>query len=195
MQHLYSVARVVPDVARGEFINVGIIVGSDESREWTLRDIGNLSRTNHLDDENLLPAVMGQLASVGGVLQRFVSSQEMLIPAESIEQVDSEWLSRLAYDSANTLQFTMPRPISADSAEEALELLWDELILEPATRRFDFLKKYRAVVEVRQALHARQIGAGHLIERARFGGRHHESSMDFVIHDSQAVQLANCWSC
>jgi hypothetical protein len=50
VRHIYSVVRFVPDPARGEFVNVGAIVGSEESSEWGLRQIENPVRARAVDD-------------------------------------------------------------------------------------------------------------------------------------------------
>ena len=50
MRHVYSMVRFVPDSARGEFINVGANVGSEESSEWQVWQIENPKRARFIDE-------------------------------------------------------------------------------------------------------------------------------------------------
>jgi hypothetical protein len=44
MRYVYSVVRYVPNPASGEFVNIGVIAGSDETGDWSLRQAGNQRR-------------------------------------------------------------------------------------------------------------------------------------------------------
>ena len=47
MRYLYSVVRFVPDPARGEYVNVAAILGSEETGEWDVRQVENLRRAGY----------------------------------------------------------------------------------------------------------------------------------------------------
>jgi hypothetical protein len=49
--------RFVPDPKRGEFINVGAIVGSDQNSDWKVRRIENPKRARYMDEHHTLDAV------------------------------------------------------------------------------------------------------------------------------------------
>ena len=51
MRYMYSVIRFVPDPIRGEFVNVGVLAGSDESSEWDLRMVESLKRAGDVDSD------------------------------------------------------------------------------------------------------------------------------------------------
>ncbi len=53
MTYWMSVVRFVPDPARGEFVNVGAIAGSDETEEWEVRAVANWRRAKLVDDRNV----------------------------------------------------------------------------------------------------------------------------------------------
>ena len=194
MRHVYSVVRFVPDAARGEAVNIGIVAGSDESREWDLRTVENLKRARSIDDEHVLPGVVGHLAAVSAKLEAFTDQDKYLMPPKGVEDISEGWLSRLSADSANVVQFTPPRPIVADSVDDAIEDLWDELIIDPAFKRYKFQKKHRAVSAVASAFRERRILAENLWSKSRVNTQQYAASMDFVVHNGRVSQLTNCWS-
>ena len=61
------------------------------------------------------------------------------------EPLCEDWLIRLAGEQRGVVQFTEPQPVDVASANEAIELLWDELIIEPSRRTYPFLKKHTAL--------------------------------------------------
>ena len=194
MRHLYSVVRFVPDPAREEAINIGLIAGTDESGEWALRTVGNYSRARRLDDGELLPGVRAHLERIEALIERFSDLQPALLPGDTPETVGEAWLARLASESANVLQFTRPLPVVAESAEEAIDLLWDELVVDPAARRFRFTKKHRAVSAFSRALKAHSVPDRRVIRRTTIRSVSFHASMDFAIHNGRVAQLTNCWS-
>lgn len=194
MRHLYSVARFVPDPARDEAINIGLIAGADDSGEWALRTVGNYSRARRLDDGELLPGVRAHLERIEALLERFSDLQAALLPGDTPETVGEAWLARLASESANVLQFTRPLPVVAESAEEAIDLLWDELVVDPAARRFRFTKKHRAVSAFSHALKAHHVPDKRVVRRTTVRSGSFQASMDFAIHNGRVAQLTNCWS-
>ena len=64
MTYHYSVLRFVPDSARDEGINLGIVAGDDEAGDWELRVLSNLRRAKAIDSTGRLPAAMGYLAEL-----------------------------------------------------------------------------------------------------------------------------------
>ncbi len=194
MRHLYSVVRFVPDPARDEAINIGIIAGADESGEWTLRAVRNYSRARRLDDRELLPGVRERLERIEALMDPYTDVQASLFPAVSPETVDEAWLTRLSAESVNVLQFTQPLPVVAESAEDAIDLLWDELIVDPTAKRFRFSKKSHAISAFNHALKAYKVLDEHVIRRTTVRSDPFCAPMDFAIHNGRVSQLTNCWS-
>ena len=60
-KYQYSIIRFVPSPTRGEFVNVGVIVGNDATDEWTMEVVGKKSRAAKLDDTGILPLVSTEL--------------------------------------------------------------------------------------------------------------------------------------
>ena len=194
MRHVYSVVRFVPDPARAEAVNIGIIAGSDESGEWALRTVGNYSRARRFDDRNLLPGVRAQLEQIEAGIERFSDAQQPLLSANPLEDVNEHWLAKLSSESANILQFAPPLPVLAESADEALDQLWDELIVDPTARRFRFAKKHRAVSAVTRALKDHGVSHENFARRVQARSRTFQAPMDFAFHNGHITQLTNCWS-
>src|SRR5918994_1994334 len=74
VRYLYSVIRFVPDPIRGEFVNVGILAGSDESSEWELRTVENLRRARSLDEKGLLGLVWSFVDDLGRKADRYAEA-------------------------------------------------------------------------------------------------------------------------
>lgn len=194
MRYVYSVGRFVPDPARDEAINIGIIAGSDENGEWALRTVGNYSRARRLDDRELLPSVRERLDRIEALIDPYTDVQASLLPAVPPETVDEAWLTRLSVDSANILQFTHPLPVVAESAEDAIDILWDELIVDPTQKSFRFAKKSRAVSAFAHALRANRVPDQRVIQKTTVKSSTFRAPMDFAIHNGNITHLANCWS-
>jgi hypothetical protein len=77
----------------------------------------------------------------------------------------------------------------ADSAEGALDLIFDELVVDPAARRLDFERKYRAVRSTRQAYRDHGIEDGAIQRHAMVTARAFRGQFDFAVFNGQVVQL------
>lgn len=132
MSFQFSLIRFVPDPARGEFVNIGAVPGSDEACEWELRLISNLSRAKALDERGVLSEAFEHAAS----LEDNIAALDRLPNDEGVEAISFELLRRRAADMQNFVQVSVPAPVASDSAEAALDLVFDQLILDAAPRRF-----------------------------------------------------------
>lgn len=186
MTYFFSLLRFVPDTARGEFVNLGAIAGDSEAADWDLRLISNMKRARAIDSEGHLPGAMSFLAEL----------QERL-PVEDDEETGFalEDLNVLASSMNNVIQLTRPEPIVAEDAEEALDVLWRDLVLDPegnASHRFKNTRSARGAIN--QAYRDEHL-PGDAIKRAvdlcagRFADR-----FDFAVHNGRAVQLVKCFS-
>ncbi|MGJ6963129.1 hypothetical protein ACSDR0_14575 [Streptosporangium sp. G11] len=53
---------------------------------------------------------------------------------EGVEPLGEEWLQRLHNDHRNVVQFSPPTPILADNAREALERVFQHVIIDSVTQ-------------------------------------------------------------
>lgn len=190
MSFQFSLIRFVPDPARGEFVNIGAIAGSDEAREWELRLVSNLSRAKALDDRGVLSNAFGYAAA----LEDHIAALDFLPETSGPEPISTEMLRRHAAEMQNVVQFSPPAPVAADSAGAALELVFDQLVLDAARKSFPFEKKHRAQGAARQAYKAHGVPAGAVRERAPVRSGVFDGTFDFAVHNGHTVQLVQCWS-
>jgi DUF3037 family protein len=188
MTYFFSMLRFVPDPARGEFINIGAIAGDDHAADWEMRLISNLSRARAIDAGALLPRAM---AVLGDLQERLTT--------EDVPEPRAGWLSwpelrALSGEMNNLLQLSAPAPVVAGSAQEALDLVFEELVLDPASRRFRFEKKHRAVRVTREAYRLAEVPDSYVKERVLVTSGAFQSPFDFAVQNGRVVQLVQCWS-
>jgi hypothetical protein len=188
MRFVFSVMRFVPDPARGEFINIGAVVGSDVTGEWDLRTAGNLKRARKLDDDNSLASVFGAIDALGKTIDRSEDDDD---PTAASEQ----WLTRLWQESNNVIQFSEPAPISAPSLAAAMETIFERLVPDTAQLTLPYKRKSTAVSAIGQAYVENGLRKNvNFIKSAIVAGLHHHEPFDFVVANGQALQLAQAWS-
>jgi len=184
----FSLLRFVPDPARGEFINIGAIAGDDSGVDWSLRLVSNLARANRLDDKGTLGAALAFAATIEARIEALDQ-----LPGFG-EPISLQWLETTSAEMQNIVQLSEPTPVVATSAEDALDLVFEELIVDPAARRFRFFKKYRAVSQLRAAYTEVEIPDEAVDKSVRVTTSRYSDSFDFGIHNGRLVQLAKCWS-
>ncbi len=193
MRYIYSLIRFVPDPARGEFVNVGAIVGSEESSEWQVQQIENPKRARAIDANASLGAVWSFIDRVGADVDNFEAVTQSLFGPDV--ELTEDWLWRLHADHQNIVQLSAPVPMVAESADEALETVFELMVLDPAVRKYSFTKKHTALAALRRAYDEFQIAKGReRRERVTLRTLHHEALFDFAVTNGQAVQLTQAWS-
>jgi hypothetical protein len=193
MRFVYSVVRFVPDPARGEFVNVGAIAGSEESSEWQVRQVENPMRARAVDERKTLEAVWAFLDSIGYQIDEFDRGMETLLDTEV--ELSEAWLRELCSRHRNIVQLSPPTPILANSADEALDRVFEHMVVDPAQRTYGFRKKHSALAAVRKAYRQHAVKKGvHLRERVPLRTLHHETRFDFAVTNGRALQLAQTWS-
>ncbi len=192
MRYSYSTIRFVPDPARGEFVNLGLIVGSDETGEWRIETVQNRSRARKLEEgSKSLPSVVAELEKIEAQLELALESDYS--NALSFE-ISENWLASMAIESRNVVQYSMPMPIAAESPDEAIEILWPRMIVDKevvkrtAVTRKNILARFRS--EIRKA----HLSGNQYKEHAILQASHSKSHIDFAFHNGQVKQLTQCWS-
>lgn len=193
MRYCYSLIRFVPDPAKGEFVNVGVIAGSDESSEWAVRQVANPIRARHLDERRTLPAVWSFIDELG----RQVDAYEAVIEGMTLETLgprpSEEWLSQLHTRYTNIVQLSPPLPMVADSLEDTLETLFAELIVDPE-KRPGGATKHPALAAIRQAYKHAGLLPGRVVEGATLEAEGHRERLDFGVANGRIVQITQAWS-
>lgn len=191
---VYSVVRFVPDPARGEFINVGAIAGSEESSEWAVRQVSNSTRANKIDERDTLDAVWSWLTRVSKQIGEYEAANEQLFGDAT--PLSEDWLHQMYVDQQNIVQLSPPAPLIAESADDALDRVFQQHIvdpgLEPRARR---LTKHAAQAAVRAAFKEHEVGFDSVIEHVELRTpRMHRQKMDFAVRNGRALQLTQTWS-
>lgn len=191
MGYHYSLLRFVPDPARGEFVNLGILAGDDDAPDWELRLIQNLRRAKSIDDKGALSLA---LAFAGRLEDHIGAAIEQLPDTTGIVPITIDYLGQLSEEMQNVVQLTAPTPIVAESAEAALDVLFNEFVVDPASPRFRFQKKHRAVATTRRAYRHHDVPEEAITERAPVSSGPYDGLFDFAISNGNVVQLVQCWS-
>jgi hypothetical protein len=193
MRYVYSVIRFVPDPARGEFVNVAAIVGSEESSEWQVRQIENPKRARFIDDRRTLPIVWSFVDDIGRVVDDHEEAVNRLL--DTPVELSEAWLKKLYVEHRNVVQLSAPTPMVASNAEEALDRVFEELVVDPARIRRGTPNKHTALAAVRRSYRDYNIGKDNLWERVTLETRHHHrEKVDFAVANGRVVQLTHTWS-
>jgi len=102
-------------------------------------------------------------------------------------------LVRLSDEMRNIVQLSRPTPVVADSAIAALDMLFEELVVDP-TAPAASQKKFRAVKETLRSYREHHIPDDALLRRPSARTDRYSTRFDFAIHNGDTVQLAQCWS-
>jgi hypothetical protein len=188
MAYTYSIVKFVPDAARREAVNLGAVAGSDESGDWEFRGISNFIRARALDDRNALP---GALAFLSEIEDR-IAEVDTLMGERT--QMSATLLETWAGEMRNIVQFTPPAPVVATSAAEALDIIFDQLVVDPGRREFRFEKKYRAVSSTVAAYQRMGVPDAAVVRRVSVRAANFADSFDVGVANGQVVQLVKCWS-
>jgi hypothetical protein len=194
MRYVYSVVRFVPDPGRGERINVGLVVGSDEAHEWEFRPIENLKRARQLGGSVIPIATFGDW--IARQFDAYAESQEDPDSAPMSEPNET-WLNELSSGQRGVVQLSRPATVSAAGMDSALEMLSQELLIDPETLGLTYLRRTRPLGELRDAYRYSedpQLRA-HVAEKVDIliADTLHQR-MDFAVVNGRPLQLAHAWS-
>lgn len=190
MRFVYSVVRYVPNPATGEFVNIGAIAGSDETGDWSLRQAGNPRRARLFGPLESLNAVDAFMNDIGKRLDTFALMQS--------DDISEDWLSDLQQRQRNVVQLSVPAPVIAESAEEALEFVFSQVITDDGNGTGGLPRGYatrlRLFSELRSSYRRANIRGDLIREKSSVLAEGLHAPMDFVVGNGVAVQLAHTWS-
>jgi hypothetical protein len=190
MRYHYSVVRFVPYPVRGEFINVAVIAGSDESGEWGVRRVENPLHALRLGgDRDRLSAVWRYLDSVEG---RITSASEAAAQASGAAGMSIAWLEEEYAYHRNLVQLTSPVPVAAKTVQEALNGMFDLFVVDPEKAARHTRKA--AINALRGAFLGTDLPSSYLHERVTAAVGPQQIPIDFAVANGHLVQLAHAWS-
>lgn len=103
-KHLYSVIRYVPDSARAEFRNIGIMVESADGTRRSYRVRSDIKLPNPGINHSVLSAIE--------------------------EDVRYDLLTLHSKHNSTLIQYSFPLPLLAGSVGEGIDLLWNRLVAD-----------------------------------------------------------------
>ena len=192
MKHIYSLIRFVPDPARGEFVNVGALVGCEDSSEWGIRQISNARRARALEPSVALDAVWSFIEGIGKDIYAYQESLESLLDADI--DLNEAWLESLYVEHRNIVQLSPPTPMLAESVDEALDKVFDLMILDPTRQNYGYRWKNTVLAATRRAYRAQSIRQPDLFERVELLTDHYSDRFDFAVTNGTTLQLVRAWS-
>ena len=190
MRYTYSIIRFVPDPATGEFINIGAIAGNDDANDWAIRIVRNMSRARRLDDgRGLLRPALLAVSSI----QEMVEASQMELPFRPPSTMNEKELWRIFGEWRNIIQLSEPMPLSAESADQALDLVFYDLVVDPQIkhrrdRRWLHAEMKRAFAKVDLRI-GTDVAERPLITRGPYRER-----FSFAVANGQVIQLTQIWS-
>lgn len=188
MNYKYWVLQYVPDVARGEFTNIGVLCGRDGA-DWAVRfgerSIRSVGRSSDRA-RDLRPWITW--------FSRRVEHIAMLDGGE--DPLSTGWLDRLQRRQSSSIRIAGPMPIDTRSAFEGVELLLPVLVEDRATPRRRSLTRRTMRVEVRDVLtQGLNLTLGEtLFERPRAAVGKQRGGFDFLQRLDGSEALANVWA-
>lgn len=130
MEYQYWLVRYVPDTVRGEYVNIGLVVGGSHT-DWAFRRVERLTRAKALGGptegaEDWLTNFERKLAGLADF---------RLFPTDEVDARPSVgWVEALRRRLSNTVQLSAPRVARGDSAEHLADLLFAALVVDPPSR-------------------------------------------------------------
>lgn len=180
------VLRYVPDAFRGEFINVGVLIGNDQG-DWALRFVENFSRANRIG---------GDASSIRPFLQElhekiYLPVQQLAFPGSDVDSqlLTPQEVENTRNDLNNIFQLSEPRISFGETAEQLAEMLFGHYVLqtEVVARGPQELTQIRKAYEraLRQSTSGTpQRWASHFTAIDRYGS---PARFDFAIYTEDEV--------
>lgn len=203
-RYLFSAVRVVPNPAAGEFVNIAAIAGSDETGEWAVRILPDERRARQFCGAAAIAAAHDTIARIGYLVDlsawlRDIEYEQGDEPKDDVAaalKVGEEWLGRLHLENHRAVQFSAPAPVLAASVEDALDLVFPRVTVQP-TRRPSRLTKWRLISSLGQSYLEAGLEPEDLKRNVTLlaqGPRLFTHGIDFAVSNGRVLQLAQTWS-
>jgi Protein of unknown function (DUF3037) len=191
MRYNYWLLRYAPDSARGEFVNVGVVVGSDDSDDWAFGRIHSLARASRLG---------GDASRIEDWLIRLHASISPEWPLERAAALGVRLrlslgsFDRIRRQLNNTFQISSPRPVLATSADAAADQLFAQLVAV-AESRTKSSERAAAVRDLREAYYRTgNLAPKDVQHNVRLHVGRQQTRFEFAIGRSRIAQLSHVWS-
>ncbi|QOD92988.1 DUF3037 domain-containing protein [Chryseoglobus sp. 28M-23] len=176
----YWVIRYVPDVARGEFHNVGVVCGSSNG-DWAAA----------FDWQYLHKKTPRDVLEWAEWFNDQVRQGEALMPDHEFTR---GWVEGIRQRQANSVQVGPPLPVVSDNARDAAATLYRQIVQHKFARRTHRTTRRQLRSEVRSLLSYTLMEGEHYFERpeVRLGQMH--GDFDFVQVNEALPVIRNVWA-
>ncbi|PJJ58070.1 Protein of unknown function (DUF3037) [Mumia flava] len=187
MSYRYWLLRYVPDPVRGEFVNLGVIVGDGEC-DWAIRRVHNFKRASRLGGDASLAADWLERLE-----RRFPQlPDEQPLGTEAL--LSYGWLEHTRARLNNSIQVSQSAPVSARSAKEAAERLYGFLVKEDQNVsrsgwRATTTRELRRQYEMRMGSKSRSLQSNVYLQ-----ARAQRTRFEFALGDDLVVHLTRVWA-
>lgn len=188
-KYQYSIIRFVPSPVRGEFVNLGLIIGSDQTGEWMIEVVSSMSRASRLDDDKVLSLLATDLLQLQSTIESY-NEPEMF--GQTVE-LSEDWLADMSRNSRNQLQFSHPNPVVAESIGNAFEKLWGRLIVESVPSKRNSITKASVTAQYIAALNNAHLDRSHLKRRVKLETSRTHTNIDVAVHNGVVKDITQCW--
>jgi hypothetical protein len=176
----YWVIRYVPNVARGEFQNIGIVCGSDGG-DWAVG----------FDWQFVHSRVPRDVLEWAQWFSRQVHQSDAYIQDHEFTRA---WVEGIRTRQANSIQIAPPMPIGAATAHDAAETLFEHLVLHERPTRKRRVTRRQLRSEVRFYLDYNLIQGRDYFERPAVQLGQMRADFDFVQVNEQLPVIRNVWA-
>ncbi|MCW1250647.1 DUF3037 domain-containing protein [Acaricomes phytoseiuli] len=198
MFYRYWIVRYVPSVIRGEFVNIGLLVGRDGA-DWAFRHVQHLRRASRLGGDPTAASYwikeLDRRALATANYQLNNGFSHSLFPGESDQIFTEVGVESLRVRLNNLVQFSDASTVVAESAAKAVEMLYDALVEDPdVSSKKQF--RTRVSLSLERQLSKALNGSRHLrIDRHSTASMDTGSSrVDLSISGERVEQLTRAWS-
>lgn len=129
MSRAYTVMRYVPDTARQEFINVGVVVVSDTERRIQYRMTDDWTQAKQFGNENHLEVLQTFLPHWIST-HYWIDYPEQSVSLPGITTSALRFLAREFARCRNLVQFSEPTPVAGETLEQCLDVIFRTFIKE-----------------------------------------------------------------
>ncbi len=189
------ILRYVPNALRGEFVNIGVLVGSDGG-DWAVRFTDDFRRAKDLaggTEPILGPTIKVLVRRVEETNQ--TSIRTMSIFGHPYEPLTVGHIRHLRDRWNNSLQLSAGNPAAGDSAEAIAAMLFKHYVPD-AGRQTREQRTTRLRRRYREEIHAAitEFGHGRIEERAQAKVDQSTIRFDFALLDSGLTKLTDVFS-
>lgn len=203
-RYMYTTMRVVPSVAAGEFVNLAVIAGSDDSGQWAIRLLSDEARARRFCGAEALAAGHDVIAHLG----EQIDLHDLMVEGfegteggryyELASQVSERWLHDLHVAYQRGVQFSAPAPVLAETVDDALDLVFPRVTVQPEPKQRRSLTKWALLSALQKSYASAGLrSADHLLRGPTLiaqGSSQYTYAVDFAVANGHALQIVQTWS-